>query len=97
MRINSIGIGTAIKPGLGLLTGLAIVVDNLSEALSIGLLIRNEPGVEKRGQLRRVLGWTGLIGAALLDRHWSGGFFCKGYPNRCSGFSSAAAVGECST
>jgi ZIP family zinc transporter len=37
----SIGVGAAIKPGLGLLIALAIVIDNLSEALSIGELIRD--------------------------------------------------------
>ncbi|HSF23186.1 MAG TPA: hypothetical protein VLE20_03090 [Blastocatellia bacterium] len=62
----SIGIGTAIKPVLGLLIGLAIVVDNVSEALSIGEIIRSEQGNEKRGHVRRILGWTGLIG----ERHY---------------------------
>ena len=31
----AIGVGAVIKPGLGLLIGLAIAIDNLSEGLSI--------------------------------------------------------------
>jgi zinc transporter ZupT len=40
----SIGVGAAIKPGLGLLVALAIGIENLSEALSIGELIRDQQG-----------------------------------------------------
>jgi zinc transporter, ZIP family len=97
LRLNSIGIGTAIKPGLGLLIGLAIVLDNLSEPPSIGLLIRNEPGGEKRGQLRRVLAWTGLSGAALLGSALVGWFFLQGLSQSVLGFLLGSAVGECST
>ncbi len=73
----SIGVGTAIKPGLGLLIGLAIVIDNLSEALGIGEIIRAEQG-ERQPQTRRILGWTGLIGAAVLVSALAGWFFLRG-------------------
>src|SRR5690606_27327578 len=37
----SIGIGAAITPGAGLIVGLAIAVDNVSEGLAIGEIIRD--------------------------------------------------------
>lgn len=73
----SIGIGAAVKPGLGLLIALAIVIDNVAEALSIGQLIRSEGG-EPKAQRRRVLGWTSLIGAALLGSALAGWFLLQG-------------------
>lgn len=74
----SIGVGMAIKPGLGILIGLAIAIDNLSEGLSIGELVRNEAGDSGRGVARRVLGWTGLISAADLVATLAGWFLLRG-------------------
>jgi zinc transporter, ZIP family len=54
----SIGVATSIKPGLGLLIALAIVIDNIAEALSIGALILVQRGSEKRRPVWRVLKWT---------------------------------------
>jgi zinc transporter, ZIP family len=51
-----IGIGAAIEPGLGLLIAIAIVVDNLSEALSIGEMLRTEQTDQALGPMRRFLG-----------------------------------------
>lgn len=76
----SIGVGLAIKPGLGLLIALAIVIDNLSEALSIGEIIRNEKGARGSSQTRRILGWTGLIGASVLLSALAGWFFLRDLP-----------------
>ena len=88
----SIGIGTA-KPGLGFLIGLAIVIDNLSEALSIGQLIRSQSGGEKREQVRRVLGWTALIGVALLGSALVGWFFLQGLSQSVLGFLLGSGAG----
>jgi ZIP family zinc transporter len=87
----SIGIGSAIKPGVGLLIALAIVIDNLAEALSIGELIRSEEG--GRRSVRRVLGWTGLIGVALLSSALAGWFLLRGLSQAMLGFLFAVGAG----
>jgi ZIP family zinc transporter len=74
----SIGIGAAIKPGLGLLIAIAIVIDNLSEALSIGELIRTEQTGQAHRPVRRILGWTGLISVALFGSALAGWVFLRG-------------------
>lgn len=62
----SLGVGAAITPKLGMMVALAIFIDNLSEGLSIGEIIRSERQGDGRSQWRRILGWTGLIGVALF-------------------------------
>lgn len=89
----SIGVGLAIKPGLGLLIALAIVVDNLSEALSIGEIIRNEKGARRHSEGRRILGWTGLIGASVLVSSLAGWFFLRGLPQPALGVLFGAGAG----
>ncbi|HXH11899.1 MAG TPA: ZIP family metal transporter [Alphaproteobacteria bacterium] len=89
----SIGVGTAIKPGLGLLIALAIVIDNLSEALSIGELIRSERAGQRSGQVWRILGWTGLIGVSLLGSALVGWFFLRGLSEPVLGFLIASGGG----
>lgn len=89
----SIGVGIAIKPGLGLLIGLAIVIDNLSEALSIGEIIRSEQKNQSRSQWRRILGWTSLIGIALLGSALVGWFFLRDLSGPALGFLVAAGGG----
>lgn len=88
----SIGVGFAVKPGLGLLVAAAIVIDNLSEALSIGELIRSG---EKRkdGGRGRILKWTGLIGLSVLTSALLGWFFLRGLPPSALGFLLAAGGG----
>lgn len=89
----SIGVGAAIKPGLGLLIALAIVIDNVSEALSIGEIVRAERKGEDRLPWRRVLGWTGLIGAALLGSTLAGWFLLRDLPQPVLGALFAAGGG----
>jgi zinc transporter, ZIP family len=89
----SIGIGTSIQPGLGLLIALAIGIDNLSEALSIGEIIRSEQADLDRGQVRRILGWTGLIGGAILGSAVAGWFLLRDLPEPVLGFLFGLGAG----
>jgi ZIP family zinc transporter len=89
----SIGAGVVIAPGLGLLIALAIVIDNLSEGLSIGEIIRSERAGNRRGEARRILGWTGLVGAALFGAALAGWFLLQGLPEPILGFLFAAGGG----
>ena len=89
----SIGVGAVIEPGLGLLIALAIVIDNLSEGLSIGEIIRAEPADQGHGQAWRILGWTGLIGASLFGSALAGWFLLRGLPEPVLGFLFAVGAG----
>ncbi|AHE66298.1 ZIP family metal transporter [Legionella oakridgensis] len=89
----SIGVGAAIKPGLGLLIGLAIIVDNLSEGLSVGELIRAEQHSKNYNYKQRILAWTSLIGGALLVSSLLGWYFLRGLPSSILGFLIAIAGG----
>ena len=61
----AIGAGVVIDPQSGALIAAAIAVDNLSEGLSIGELVLSSGG-DRRASVRRVIGWTGLVGASVL-------------------------------
>jgi zinc transporter, ZIP family len=88
----SIGIGAAITPGLGLLVALAIVIDNFTEALSIGELTWDRGQGEGR-PVWRVLKWTGLIGVSLFSSALAGWFFLRGLPEPALGFLFAVGGG----
>ncbi len=88
----SIGVGAAIQPDLGLIVAFAIVIDNLTEALSIGELIRSQ-AKGGRGTAWRVLRWTGLIGVALFGSALAGWFFLRGLPEPLLGFLFALGGG----
>jgi ZIP family zinc transporter len=89
----SIGIGAAIEPGLGLIVGGAIVIDNIAEALSIGELIRAQDHDGEKRPVWRVLKWTGLIGISLLGSALIGWFALKGLPQPVLGFLFAVGGG----
>ncbi|HEX7034317.1 MAG TPA: ZIP family metal transporter [Pseudomonadales bacterium] len=90
----SIGVGVTIHPGVGLLIALAIVVDNLSEGLSIGEIIRSEPASDRsRDQTRRILGWTTLIGVALFGSALAGWFLLRGVARPVLGLLFAVGAG----
>lgn len=89
----SIGVGAAINPNLGILIALAIVVDNLSEGLSVGELIRHEQNSRGHGTIQRILGWTSLIGGALLISAMGGWYFLRGLSPSILGFLIGTAGG----
>jgi ZIP family zinc transporter len=89
----AIGLGAVIKPGLGLIIGLAIAIDNLSEGLSIGEIIRSERKEQGRDEVRRILRWTGLIGVALLGSALVGWFVVRGLPEAVIGCLFAVGGG----
>lgn len=86
----SIGVGLAVSPDVGLLVGLAVAIDNLSEALSIGELARAEAGDRLA---RRVIGWTGLIAAAVFSSALVGWFFLRDLSGQALGGLLAAGAG----
>ncbi len=88
----SIGVGAAIRPDLGLLVALAIVIDNLSEALSIGELAWAQHTGKGR-PVKRVLGWTGLIGVSLFSSTLVGYFVIGWLPAPILGFLLASGAG----
>ena len=88
----SIGVGAAIKPDLGLIIALAIVIDNLTEALSIGELVRAR-SPDGRHAAWRILRWTGLIGISLFGSALAGWFVLRGLPQPVLGFLFALGGG----
>jgi ZIP family zinc transporter len=86
----TIGVSAATDPGLGLIVGLAIVIDNVSESMSIGDLIREKGGDH---QVRRILGWTSLIGAALFLAAMAGWFLLRDLAPATLGLLLAAGAG----
>lgn len=86
----TIGVSAATDPSLGLIVGLAIVIDNLSEGLSIGELVREK---SRKGQAKRILGWTGLIGASLFVSAMAGWFLLRNLSPEMLGLLLAGGAG----
>jgi ZIP family zinc transporter len=89
----SIGVGFAVKPGVGLLIAAAILIDNISEALSIGEIIRDQRSSDKRSETWRILKWTGLIGISVFVASLVGWFFLRDLPHPLLGFLLGAGAG----
>lgn len=88
----AIGVGGAIEPSLALVVALAIGVDNLSEGMSVGELIRGETPDRSRA-LRRVIEWTGTIGLALFVSSIVGWLVFRGIPGAVLSALLAAGAG----
>lgn len=89
----SIGVGAAIQPGLAALIALAIAIDNLGEGLSIGELVLKERKDGTHGHVRRVLGWTGLVGLSVLGSTLAGWLLLRGLSPSVLAFLLSAGAG----
>jgi len=91
----SIGVGAAIQPGLAVVIGLSIALDNLAEAFSIGALIAEKDHSEKRSRAarRRVLTWTGAIGLGLFLSSVLSWAALRSLPDAILGFFVAVGAG----
>jgi ZIP family zinc transporter len=89
----SIGVGAAIKPSLGFMVALAIVIDNLAEAMSIGELIRAQRKDRESYPVWRILKWTGLIGVSVFASAMVGWFFLRDLSDPVLGFLFAVGAG----
>jgi len=86
----TIGVGAAIEPSVAFIVGAAIFVDNVSEALSIGELVREET---KSGYRWRILKWTNLIALSLFVSAMLGWLVLRGLPPTILGFLLAMGAG----
>jgi zinc transporter, ZIP family len=89
----SIGVGATLQPGLGLLIGIAIAVDNLAESLSIGELVRSGKGTDTSHAAKRILGWTSVIGISLFTSTLAGWFLFHWLPQSWLGVLLAVGGG----
>src|SRR5690606_17049291 len=85
-----IGVGAAIDTNVALIVGLAIFIDNVGEAMSMGELAREQSDEHVR---RRVMVWTGTIGAALFASAMAGWFLLRGLPDEVLGSLLALGAG----
>lgn len=89
----SIGVGSAIDPSVGIVVAVAILIDNVSEAMSIGELVQNEERGNGGSPRRKVLGWTSLIGLSLLASSILSWFLLRNIPQPALGALLAAGAG----
>ncbi|MFD2648689.1 ZIP family metal transporter [Devosia albogilva] len=86
----SIGVGGSLGGATALVVGIAIAIDNLSEAMSIGALARKE---DDRTHVRRTLVWTGLIGLSLMVAGLGGWALLRNVPVEVLSFLLSAGAG----
>lgn len=88
-----IGVSASIAGGTAIIVGLAIAFDNVSEAMSIGEMVRNGKDGDQSAQRWKTLKWTGLIGLSLLTSALFGWFALQALPADWLGFLTAAGAG----
>lgn len=79
-----------MEPGAALIVGLAVAIDNVSEAMSIGELIASEG---KKDARRQTLLWTAVIGVSLFVSSMAGWFFLRNVPEAVQGALFAMGAG----
>jgi ZIP family zinc transporter len=89
----AIGAGTIVAPSLGILVGLAITIDNLSEGLSVGELLRGESPSVDGGKVREILGWTSTIGVSVFVSALLGWLLFRGLGDDVLAFLFATGAG----
>ena len=88
----AIGTGVVVEPSVGLLIAAAIAVDNLSEGMSIGeFVVSGRAG--RPNAVRRVVGWTGLVGASLFVSALVGYLALRGASSEAIGVLQAVGAG----
>jgi zinc transporter, ZIP family len=85
-----LGAGAAVNTGTALVIGLALLIDNISEALSIGALAQAE---EEDDAKRSVMIWTSAIGVSLFVSAVVGWLVLRGLPQWALGALLAAGAG----
>lgn len=89
-----IGASTAIGGGTGLVLGIAIAIDNVAEALSIGELVFDTQKDKSLKQQRwEVIKWTSLIGLSLILSALAGYFVLSQLPPFWQGALTAVGAG----
>lgn len=86
----TIGVSAATDPAMGMVVALAIVIDNVAEAMSIGDLVREN---DSQHYARRIMGWTSVIGVALFVSALAGFFLLKSLSTTVLALMIAAGAG----
>ena len=88
-----LGVSAELMGGVGYVVAIAVAIDNVSEAMSLGAMIRADKGGDPAAQRRQTLRWTGLIGAALLVSALAGWFALRAVPDEWLGLLSSTGAG----
>ena len=86
----TIGVAAATDPTLGAMVGLAIIIDNLAESMSIGELVLARHGPRPS---RRIFFWTSLIGFSLFVSALAGWLLLRDLSPSALGLLLAAGAG----
>ncbi|MBM3597449.1 MAG: ZIP family metal transporter [Alphaproteobacteria bacterium] len=89
----TIGVALSMSPQAGWIIAIAVLIDDFTEGLSLGELVRAESRARWRTQARRIMGWTGLIGAAVFCSTLVGTLLLRGLHPPILGFLFGIGAG----